>query len=93
MYRESPDDGQNVQSPPPRAALAVSDVLSMGHAAPNAHVCLSNRGRLGPAMTTARLARIELPDFGMPDEAPTIPPAVYAARLSRTRRARSRQGL
>ena len=35
-------------------------------------------------MTRARLAGIELPDFGMPDEAPQIPSTVYAARLSRT---------
>jgi len=39
-------------------------------------------------MTTAtrpRLARVELPAFGMPDAMPDIPPAMYAARLERLR--------
>ena len=36
-------------------------------------------------MTTAHLARVELPDFGMPDAAPEIPAAVYEARLGRLR--------
>jgi Xaa-Pro aminopeptidase len=36
-------------------------------------------------MTTARLAAIDLPDFGMPDEAPEVPGALYAARLERLR--------
>ncbi|MDH3539280.1 MAG: hypothetical protein OEP52_04745 [Acidimicrobiia bacterium] len=36
-------------------------------------------------MTTVQLARVELPDFGMPDAAPEIPAAVYEARLGRLR--------
>ena len=34
---------------------------------------------------TARLADVVLPDFGMPDREPVIPPAVHAARLARLR--------
>jgi Xaa-Pro aminopeptidase len=34
---------------------------------------------------TARLAPVDLPDFGMPDERPEIQPAVYARRLERLR--------
>ena len=37
------------------------------------------------AMTGARLAEIDLPDFGMPDAMPEIPAAVYADRLERLR--------
>jgi hypothetical protein len=37
------------------------------------------------AMTTARLATIDLPDFGMPDEAPELPASLYATRLERLR--------
>jgi hypothetical protein len=33
----------------------------------------------------ARLTTIDLPDFGMPDAAPELPPALYAARLERLR--------
>ena len=36
-------------------------------------------------MTTARLAAIDLPDFGMPDEAPELPASLYADRLERLR--------
>lgn len=36
-------------------------------------------------MTTARLAALDLPDFGRPDEPPEIPPAIYADRLARLR--------
>lgn len=36
-------------------------------------------------MARARLARIDLPDFGMPEAEPTIPPSLYAARLARVR--------
>ena len=36
-------------------------------------------------MNRARLAEIDLPDFGAPDEAPEIPAAVYADRLERLR--------
>ena len=37
--------------------------------------------------TTAspRLAEIDLPEFGMPDAMPEIPPATYATRLARLR--------
>jgi Xaa-Pro aminopeptidase len=33
----------------------------------------------------AELTRVELPDFGMPDAMPELPPALYAARLRRLR--------
>jgi hypothetical protein len=36
-------------------------------------------------VTRARLATIDLPDFGMPAAMPEIPPALYAARLERLR--------
>src|SRR3972149_6081929 len=36
-------------------------------------------------MTTARLAQIELPDFGMPEAMPEIPVTVYRARVERLR--------
>ena len=32
---------------------------------------------------TARLAAIDLPDFGMPAGSPELPPSIYAARLER----------
>ena len=39
----------------------------------------------------ARIAQIELPDFGIPAERPAIPPSIYAARVARLRaRARER---
>jgi Xaa-Pro aminopeptidase len=41
-------------------------------------------------MTAARLAAIDLPDFGMPNEAPEVPRALYASRLERMR-ARARE--
>ena len=41
-------------------------------------------------VTRARLAAIDLPDFGMPDEAPEIPARLYAERLERLR-ARARE--
>ena len=36
-------------------------------------------------MARARLARIDLPDFGMPEECPELPVALYPARLMRLR--------
>jgi Xaa-Pro aminopeptidase len=36
-------------------------------------------------VTAARLAEVELADFGMPEEAPEIPPSVYRDRLERLR--------
>jgi len=36
-------------------------------------------------VSPARLAEVVLPDFGMPEEAPGIPPAIYRDRLSRLR--------
>ena len=36
-------------------------------------------------MTAARVARLELPDFGMPDVRPGLAPATYVARLERLR--------
>ena len=43
-------------------------------------------------MTTARLATIDLPDFGMPDEAPELPASHYADRLERLRARASEAG-
>lgn len=36
-------------------------------------------------MPTARLARIDLPEFGMPDVGPELPDEIYAARIARLR--------
>jgi hypothetical protein len=36
-------------------------------------------------VTTARLAEVELPDFGMPTAMPVVPAAVHAARVERIR--------
>jgi Xaa-Pro aminopeptidase len=36
-------------------------------------------------MTRARLARLDLPDFGMPTERPEIEPAIYLGRVERLR--------
>ncbi|MGZ8514870.1 MAG: M24 family metallopeptidase [Candidatus Limnocylindrales bacterium] len=36
-------------------------------------------------MATARLARIDLPEFGMPDASPALPDAIYQARVGRLR--------
>ena len=33
-------------------------------------------------MTTARLAEVPLPEFGLPTEQPVVPAATYAARLA-----------
>ena len=33
----------------------------------------------------ANLAKVDLPDFGMPDKMPVLPPALYTARLGRLR--------
>ncbi len=49
-----------------------------------------NRRRSG--MTTARLAEIDLPDFGADDVRPEIPAATYAARVSRLRERADRHG-
>ena len=38
-----------------------------------------------PPTRTARLAEVDLPDFGMPDTSPELPPSLYAARLERLR--------
>jgi Xaa-Pro aminopeptidase len=43
-------------------------------------------------VTKARLATIELPDFGMPDGEPEIPSGTYAARLERLRSAADGEG-
>jgi Xaa-Pro aminopeptidase len=37
------------------------------------------------SVTAARLAEVELPDFGMPAQSPELPPTVYADRLERLR--------
>ncbi len=36
-------------------------------------------------MGVARLAEVDLPEFGMPDEAPELPPSIHADRLRRLR--------
>ncbi len=41
---------------------------------------------------TARLATIDLPDFGMPDAAPELPPSLYAGRLERLRERMAARG-
>jgi hypothetical protein len=41
----------------------------------------------------ARVAELALPDFGMPEEAPVIPPSIYAARLERLRAAAAERNL
>jgi len=41
---------------------------------------------------TARLADVDLPDFGMPSASPELPPALYAARLERLRERMARGG-
>jgi len=43
-------------------------------------------------MGPARLMEVTLPDFGMPDEMPEIPPATYAARLEALREGAERRG-
>jgi hypothetical protein len=43
-------------------------------------------------MTTARLARIDLPDFGEPGPGPELPPALYPARIDRLRRRAQTRG-
>jgi Xaa-Pro aminopeptidase len=43
-------------------------------------------------MPRARLARIELPDFGMPDAGPDLPDAIYPTRLARLRERASARG-
>jgi hypothetical protein len=43
-------------------------------------------------MATARLARIDLPDFGPRGPAPEIPPDLYAARLEQLRERADRRG-
>ena len=41
--------------------------------------------RSGRGQVTARLARVDLPEFGTPDARPEVPPEVYARRLERLR--------
>src|SRR5438034_3297443 len=43
-------------------------------------------------MTRARLARIDLPEFGMPEVAPELPAAVHVTRLARLRERMERRG-
>jgi Xaa-Pro aminopeptidase len=43
-------------------------------------------------MRTARLADVELPDFGMPDREPLLSPAIHAARLERVREGADARG-
>ncbi len=46
-----------------------------------------------PSSSAARLAQVALPDFGMPDAMPEIPPATYVARLERLRARAESRGL
>lgn len=43
-------------------------------------------------MTVARLAEVALPDFGMPEEMPEIPPSLYRDRLDRLRARMEEEG-
>ena len=43
-------------------------------------------------MASARLARIDLPDFGEPGARPELPPALYPARIARLRRRAQTRG-
>ncbi len=43
-------------------------------------------------MAKARLIDIDLPDFGVPDARPDMPPAIYSGRLARLREAAGRAG-
>jgi hypothetical protein len=43
-------------------------------------------------MTAARLAEVSLPDFGMPEAMPEIPPSVYRDRLDRLRARMDEEG-
>jgi hypothetical protein len=44
------------------------------------------------AMTTPRVAKVELPDFGMPDEMPQIPDAIYRDRVDRLQQRAGERG-
>ena len=44
------------------------------------------------AMTTPRVAKVELPEFGMPDEMPQIPDAIYRDRLDRLQQRAGERG-
>ncbi|HEX7099287.1 MAG TPA: aminopeptidase P family N-terminal domain-containing protein [Acidimicrobiia bacterium] len=44
-------------------------------------------------MVTAHLTEIDLPDFGMPDEAPELPAHLHRERLARLRRKAAERGL
>lgn len=43
-------------------------------------------------MGVARLAHIELPEFGLPEHMPTLPPELYRGRLARARRGAAQRG-
>jgi Creatinase/Prolidase N-terminal domain len=43
-------------------------------------------------MTSARLATIDLPEFGMPDEAPELPASLYRSRFERLRARAAERG-
>ena len=44
------------------------------------------------AMTSPRVAKVELPDFGMPDEMPQIPDAIYRDRVDRLQQRAGERG-
>jgi Xaa-Pro aminopeptidase len=44
-------------------------------------------------MGKPRLARIDLPEFGMPDAMPGLPPSIYPARVARLRERAAERGL
>ena len=43
-------------------------------------------------MVTAHLTQIDLPEFGMPEEAPDLSPALYRDRLARLRAKATERG-
>ena len=47
---------------------------------------------MASTQTTARLAEIPLPDFGMPDTEPLLPTTIFAERLARLRSAMNARG-
>ena len=47
---------------------------------------------MASTQTTARLAEIPLPDFGMPDTEPLLPTTIFAERLARLRSAIDARG-
>ena len=53
----------------------------------------SARAGKNELMARAKLTRVELPEFGVPDEMPVLPPALYPDRLERLRSSAHNRGL